>query len=210
MPKTLSNDDLWKYSDEHVTYEVERFFWLAGLLADPLMPLSAPSMEDVRRLNHALIEAFALHLRNLLEFLYENKVGDHIIAAQFCDPGVWKRERGAKTPTLKNAWGRANTEIAHLTDKRKFGYPPEKEWPVKKIADEIKPLIQRLSAKALPSRLSPKVVEAIDIKPEKMSGNKFVGIGPMAKPEIQGTFFRSITGPAGPPPEDEDAPKWRK
>ena len=209
MPKTHSDKDLWKYSDEHIAYEVERFFWLAGLLADSSTTLSAPTINDTLRLNHSLIEAFALHLRNLLEFLYDKKAGDHIVAAQFCNPGVWERERKAKPSVLGKAWGRANEEVAHLTDKRKSGYAPEKWWPFKEIVCEIKPLILRLRANASPDRLSPKVVEAIDTKPGKTSRKKLVGIGPAVSPGSQERLIMGMTGPAA-PREDIDNGKGGK
>ncbi len=194
----MDDNDLWKYSDEHVTYEVERFFWLTELLTDPSMPLSLASAEDTLRLYHALIEAFALHLRNLIEFLYPKKPRDSdIYAARFCAPGVWEQEGGAITKTLWDARERASKEIAHLTDKRIYGYQPAKEWPFKKLADEIRPITELLSAKALPSRLSPKVVRAIDIKPEKMSANKLPGIGPMPGPSPERPTG-GMTGPLAP------------
>lgn len=197
MPKTFSDAELMAYSDDHIAYEVERFFWLTELLTDPSTTLSASSREDARRLNHALIESFALHLRNLLEFLYDDKDSSNIVAAQFCARGVWKLDPKAKPPVLGKAWGAANEQIAHLTDKRKPRDSPDKVWPFKEIADAIRPLIERFTANALTGRLSLKVAAAINAKPEKPSANKPMGIGP-AGPGSREIEIVNMTGTAAP------------
>jgi hypothetical protein len=211
MPKPFTDEFLLRYSGEMVTYEVERFFWLAEVLSDPSTIPWPPSKKDQLRLHHTLIEAFVLHLRNLIEFLYPKNPRDtDIIAEQFCAQGVWEQERGTITQTLYDARERAHKEVAHLTEERKFGYPPEKEWPVKNLADEIKPLIQLLDHKAQPSRLSPKVVAAVDVKPEKTNGEKLMTIGPKASPGSQWSRPVNTTGPSAPTFEEDDVPIGRK
>ncbi|MBE3141227.1 MAG: hypothetical protein IMZ53_11695 [Thermoplasmata archaeon] len=210
MPSPFNDQEFLAYSDEHIAYEVERFFWLAALLSDPQTKLSAVSADDALRLNHALIEAFALHLRNLLEFLYDHENQDHIVAEQFCGPGVWKGARQPKPPILGAVWGRANEEIAHLTDKRKPREETKTPWPFKEISDEIRPNIECLAANALEGRLSPKVRQAIEAKPEPMSIDKRVGIGPSGSSAPQEMPVVGITGTSKFLSEDPGPPKERK
>ena len=210
MPRPLNNQELLAYSDEHVAYEVERFFWLAALLSDPQTRLSAVSADDTLRLNHALIEAFALHLRNLLEFLYDGPNKDHIIAEQFCGPGVWKSVRPPKPNILGTAWGRANEEIAHLTDKRKPRDEPRTPWSFKEIANEIRPLIERLTSDAMDARLSPKVRQAIAAKPDPTSLDKRAGIGPAGSSAAHEMQVVGTTGTSKFFSEDIELPKERK
>ena len=196
MRKLVTDDDYWKYSDDHIAYEVEMFSWLAAFLSDPSTRLLAPPA-DAKRLNNALIESFALHLRNLLEFLFDHKNRDHIVAEQFCEAGAWKLDPKDKPAVLGKAWGAANEQIAHLTDKRKPRDSPDKVWPCKEIADAIRPLIERFTANNLTDRLSQKVRAAIDTKPEKTSANKSIGIGP-AGPGSQEIGIVTMTGTAAP------------
>jgi hypothetical protein len=200
MPKLVTDNDFWNYSDDHIAYEVEMFFWLAALLSDPSTRLSAPPA-DAKRLNNTLIEAFALHLRNLMEFLYGKK---YVVASQFCAKGVWERERGTKPLALEDVYSRVCAEIAHLTEGRKPHDSSKREWPSKEIADAIRLLIERFTANPLTGRLSRKVGAAIDIKPEKTSANKPVGIGPSG-PGSQETEIVTMTGTAAPISEEG---KW--
>ena len=210
MPSPFNDQELLAYSDEHIAYEVERLFWLAALLSDPQTKLSAVSADDALRLNHALIEAFALHLRNLLEFLYDHQSKGHVVAEQFCGPGIWEAVRPPKPQVLGRVWGRANEEIAHLTDKRKPPDKPRTPWPFKEIADEIRPLVEHLAANAANGRLSPNVLMAIKIKPGATDLGQRVGIGLAGSSAPHEMSVAGITGTSRLFSEDLGLPKERK
>jgi len=95
MARPESDDDFLKYSYEHVKYEIEMLFWLANILIDPSVSLIANSKDDKRRLNNALIEAFAIHYRNLFCFLFGKEVenGNNIVAEQYCSKKEWEIDR---------------------------------------------------------------------------------------------------------------------
>lgn len=212
MPMLVTDADFVNYSDDHIAYEVEMFFWLAALLSNPSTRLLAPPA-DAKRLNNALIEAFALHLRNLLEFLYDSKHRDHIVAEQFYDAGVWRKacKREDKPEALRIAWGRADEEITHLTENRKPRNSPERVgWPFEEIVNGVRPLIEQFTATASPGKLSKKVRAAINSRPEEPSADKPVGIGPAASPGYQDRPIVTMTGTAAPIFEEEGGPKGRK
>jgi hypothetical protein len=208
---------LLAYSKEHVVYEVRNFFWLSEVLSNPKTRLRGPTQADIKHLNEVLVESFGMHLRILIDFLFcDSPRETDIVAADFLPPGEWqdKRKGITNTPgitdTLRDAKRRADKELAHLTTERIPGSPPEKAWDVTGLADEIKPLIQLLSAKALTSRLSPKVGAAINIKPEKTSGKELVGIGPMPSPGSQEISVVNTTGTLAPTFEEGDLSKGRE
>jgi hypothetical protein len=153
---------LTAYSAEHIVYEIDMFFWLAELCGNALPGLAAPSAADTTRLRNALIEAFVVHFRNLIDFLYLDKLmATDVVADDFFPPGAWGKLRPAITSNLEAARIRANKEIAHLTTERMAGSPPKKAWDFQGLASEIRPLLRLVAAHALGSRLSPNVASAI-------------------------------------------------
>jgi len=81
---------LHAYSDEHVAYEFDMFLWLAQLIASK-MGLTAPSPADAKRLNNALVQAFVVNLRNVIDFLYLQKPQPtDVVAADFSPAGAWQ------------------------------------------------------------------------------------------------------------------------
>jgi hypothetical protein len=159
--RPFSDSYLLGYSDEHVFYEIDHFFWLAQLLGGGTIALGASSPADITRLNNILIEGFAIHLRNMIDFLYVDPYPTDVVAADFFHSGDRNKIRPAITNSLEAAKVRANKEIAHLTTERIAGAPPAKRWDFPGLADELRPLLRLVSARALPSMLSPKVGAAI-------------------------------------------------
>ena len=156
----FSDSYLLAFSAEHVAYEVDMFFGMVEVLTRPSV-ISAPSVAEANRLKNAVIEVFAIHLRNLIDFLYlERPQPTDVLAADFCATGVWEAVKPPITNSLEAARVRANKEIAHLTSQRIAGAPPEKAWDPRALAAEIRPLLQLVVSKSEASRLSPCVAAA--------------------------------------------------
>jgi hypothetical protein len=100
-PKSPFTDSyLLAYSDEHIFYEVDHFLWLADLLTKRA-EINGP--EGIWRLPNILIEGFAVHRRNLIDFLYPTvKIETDILAEQFLLPDEWEKNR---TPEFPAGWG---------------------------------------------------------------------------------------------------------
>jgi len=155
--RPFSDAYLMSYSEEHVFYEFDMFLWLAQVCGRGTT-LAAPSQADTARLSNVLIEAFVVHLRNVIDFLYlEKPKKTDVIAADFFAPGAWERLHPLISAALESARVRANKEIAHLTTDRFTSSPPAKAWDFTALAAELRPLTQRMATNAIAERLSPRV-----------------------------------------------------
>ncbi len=159
--RPFNDSYLLGYSAEHVAYEVDMFLALVDWRARNLT-VGAPTAADVNRMNNLIIEGFAIHLRNIIEFLYQdNPKRTDVVAADFLPSGAWRGLLPVISSTLEAARVRANKEIAHLTTDRMAGRQPAKAWDSQGLADEIRPLLRLFVANALTTRLSPAVAAAI-------------------------------------------------
>lgn len=128
---SLTDQELRDYSKEHVVYELSMFRAVGEALIAPVQISQA--------LRNALIESFAIHLRNLIDFFYPTQVqADDVIAAEFLDdPHQWEKI-SLVSQALSFARVRAHKEVSHLTRKRIAGAPPEKGWQIIDLMEEIK------------------------------------------------------------------------
>ncbi len=122
-----------------------------------------PTNEHEKVLANAMVESYVIHLRNLISFLYSEKVeSKDIIAADFFeDIKVWYQKRPAISQGLKKARERSHKEVVHLTTDRIAEQVPEKEWPVSKLIGEVKRLMRLFANLASPERLDPSVKELL-------------------------------------------------
>jgi len=90
-------------------------------------------------INNALLESFALHVRNLIDFLYnDNSSSDDVFAGDFFQRKEdWIKIRPHITPLLDKAKKRANKEVSHLTYARINITPEEKKWYFVKIFQDM-------------------------------------------------------------------------
>jgi hypothetical protein len=155
--KEFSNDFLLTYSDEHVVYEYEMFLWLAWILGKGAR-LETRTPEDAIRLNNVLIEAFVVHLRNVIVFLFDDRPEpSDVVAADFFAMGEWTRLRGKIPPILKSARIRANKEVSHITTGRHHSGSPKKHWDVVALSNVLVPTMRLMAENAMRDRLSPRV-----------------------------------------------------
>jgi hypothetical protein len=112
----------------HVVYEFDMLDFTAGWLQ-----ARAQDQEwgAGQALTNAVLESFALHLRNIIEFmgLKTAQRGDDLRADAFvADVDGWRAERDAISFDHRAAWSRANKRVAHLTETRRD--PADKAWPL--------------------------------------------------------------------------------
>ncbi len=113
----------------------------------------------------ALVESFGIHLRNLIDFFYRPGRLDDVTAQDFLDATtVWSRGEPA---SLTDAHRRANKELSHLTQARKSGAPPEKEWDTISLAKEIESVAKDFAVTASHKKLHSKVREFLEIAPAR-------------------------------------------
>lgn len=143
MPRDKHTDEeLLEYSRNHLLYEFVMFDWVAQ---------NFPAETGYRM--SATLEAFAVHLRNLIDFFYlPSEKPDDMIAEDFCDPASgWKP--GDLSALLGEARTRANKEINHITYKRKNDTDPTKWWPVESLINEIHAIEKQFVNTASPKKL---------------------------------------------------------
>lgn len=154
----MTDPQLIDYSGEHLMHELS-MLWETG---HSLAKHKQGSTEYT-----ALIESFATHLRNLIEFFCFDSHAGYVRAQEFFDnPSAWPAKTKL-TPALRNALARANKEVAHLTTERKSGNPPDKTWDISAALKQIEAVGKDFAAKASSKKLDDKVREFLQLPPDK-------------------------------------------
>ncbi len=126
--KTRNRRDLINAS-EHLCYEIWMFHHMGRALTFGL--------SGEGPIHNVFINSFAIHVRNLIDFLYESKgdsKADAILAEHYFDsPKDWLDARPPKSDILKKAEIRCAKQVAHLT------YTREKReaWEILGIVREL-------------------------------------------------------------------------
>jgi hypothetical protein len=98
----VRDEKLYYYGGEHVRYEIEMCARAAHLLL--------AFIPERNSLTNALLESYALHLRNLIEFVYlKPKPPDDVNAVHYVrDKAAWLAARGEAPDFLKAVKPRAD------------------------------------------------------------------------------------------------------
>jgi hypothetical protein len=137
----MTGEELTKYSGEHLLHEFKMFWWLSGVIA---------YMDGY--MHDALLESWLVHLRNLILFFCHSRSDtDDVIAGDFLDnPGDWSQ---IESTTFKTARERANKELSHITEKRKYTGETDKDWDVAGLFREIEDIARQFASKASEAKL---------------------------------------------------------
>lgn len=156
MPTPPTDRQLLAFSEEHLMHELSMLWETAHAL---------PQHQKGTTEYTALLESFATHLRNLIDFFYFGPDKDYVRAHQFLeDPTAWAPAMPAE---VKQLLGRANNEVSHLTLNRVDGDPPEKEWRTEQILGLTATVAKDFASKASAKKLHPKVREFLQLPPDK-------------------------------------------
>lgn len=96
-------------------------------------------VNDVQFLKNALLECFTIHMRALVDFLWEPsrlREDDALAKDFFNDPNQWETIRPKLPLVLEPIRGRTGKEIAHLTYARMTVTPETKGWNVQSMTEE--------------------------------------------------------------------------
>jgi len=111
VKKELRTEENLHAASYHLLYEM----WM---LQEIVRELSQTG-NHTATVRNALSEAFLVHARVLIHFLYsENPRRDDITAEDFIESAKWREERGGKSPAVEDAKHRADKRLAHLTTVR--------------------------------------------------------------------------------------------
>jgi hypothetical protein len=152
-PEWLPSADDRLMLSEHLFYEIQMTFDLAGRLCRPVAgPL------DITERN-SQVEAFAIHVRQLIDFFWgeRRRTEDKMdaFAADYFVPGHWDAIRPDRPAVLteelrrKVGWG-----VAHLTYDRAWTPPAGKNWDVERLAGALVAVVLEFAASVDQSQFS--------------------------------------------------------
>jgi len=112
--------------------------------------------------HNALVEAFAVHTRNVIDFLWLSSTNDDDVLAEdfFPSPDLWQRRRSPIPPVLETAKRRAHKQVAHLTYTRLLFSEQEKQWPFVEIAQQLQQAFAQFLKTAPPELVAPLISDA--------------------------------------------------
>ena len=116
MPKTGTK--LQEVFDKHLAYEIDRLAEIYALLAGPdTFGFSSLSKGIQDTMKDALIVAFCIHAKNLIEFLTRKPEQHHAASADYTNPSYnrWEIKHGSSAHALR---GKLNNQLSHLTFER--------------------------------------------------------------------------------------------
>jgi hypothetical protein len=119
---------------EHIAYEWEQLHRSAQLLRH------RPAGQDQNGERQALIESFAIHARNLIEFLHLDRTyPTDVRATDFLASGhPWPTTSSSGLAGLMaKVFVQANKQIAHLSIDRARAAPMDFDWAIDDIIDEL-------------------------------------------------------------------------
>ncbi|HYG99373.1 MAG TPA: hypothetical protein VD837_09605 [Terriglobales bacterium] len=154
--RDFSDADFSAYSSTHLLYEMHMLVGCASLFGCDIL---ASDSLTVWAFSNSRVESFAIHVRNLIDFLYPRgrPCDTDVTAADFMPAGT---ELEPISPTLQAARRRADKEIAHLTTSRLEDGDPGKLWHVS-LVHELFSVLREFVDAAMPTRLGTDVREFI-------------------------------------------------
>jgi len=138
--RTLKN---YVKSSNDLIYELKMFFDVVEVIKIIHSELIESPVREV--IKNTIVESFAIHLRNILHFLYaENPKPSDLNANDFVlDEEIWKKTCSVAPDGLEKYIIRANTEVAHLSYERIKVSVATKSWPFDEIVLKLRqPLIE--------------------------------------------------------------------
>jgi hypothetical protein len=141
---------------EPLAYEV----WMLEAVARRLAALPADESlrDEDRPLKNALLESFALHFRNLAEFLWPSKNPRRTDVAI----GHFTQGWSPNQPRPDDLFDRVGREVGHLTTYRLSGDHPRKRWDVVdciRVLRVLDAVVQRPNAA---NRLPPRMADLVE------------------------------------------------
>ncbi len=136
MPRKQRTAEELQEASNHLHYEL----WMLSSLAQAI----ASGISNQGWLTNALLESFVVHVRGVMDFLYNDAPQKDDVVAQdyFASSDEWSDIRPKLSELLSKAKKRAGKEVAHLTYARLSVTPETKPWPFIDIANEITSIVE--------------------------------------------------------------------
>ena len=153
MRPERSDEELQELSD-HLAYEVEMVCWQARYMTEALIDKVGRDLPyQAIPARNALVEAFALHVRVVSDFLYRPKPRYQSDAVAWDYVPDWQPP--PMEPWLKKVNARIGPEIAHLSYKRNTIPKEARNWHFLDIRDELAVVVRELLPRMQDRQLHP-------------------------------------------------------
>jgi hypothetical protein len=154
----LTDQDLAQYADEHLAYEL-----LMLVSTDAILRSITPVKHQhwlVYACNCTAVTSYALHSRNLIDFLYVRAMNGgrqtDVVIEEYIPSESLETHRPPITTALKDAKKKADKQAAHLTIDRITDYEgPKKLWQVPLITRDIMAVFRKLAPHFPANKTSP-------------------------------------------------------
>lgn len=150
-----------QFSKEHLTYELDMLRWSTVSLLN-LKKDSSRNDSGLKFSKNSLVETFAIHSRNLIDFLFPpmNTRDTDVTVRDYLDK---KDQQLIKQcgGILKDARFKADKQVAHLTTERISYEITGKEWSYLKIYNVIIDQFIAYKPYFVTSRMSPFVIDRL-------------------------------------------------
>jgi hypothetical protein len=155
---------------KHLLYEIEMFTGAIPIL-NAINDWEPSETRTILR--NALLESWALHLRNLLSFVYDNRAGKgDAIALDFIGE-EWKDKRGAKSSVLSVANAKASKEMAHMSYVRAALTEDEREWHpapiIAAISEALHRFVDAVADELVTDDFRERARRALPVRPMRLS-----------------------------------------
>ncbi len=162
-PNSLTDDELKKYANEHIAYEI-LMLMSADAILRPITPVKRKHWL-VYTCNCTAMTSYALHARNLIDFLYLRKINiekgrkgeppSDIVVEDYIPNEILETHRLPLAPVLDEAKKKADKQAAHLTMDRIARYTGgRKSWQVESITRDITTVFRDLASHFPPNKTS--------------------------------------------------------
>lgn len=155
-PNSLTDDELKAYAEEHLQYEVDMLTWSAGVLTSLAIYKDKGPLPLV--ITNGLLNTFAVHARNLIDFLYSGSGNKDfptdIIIEDYVDTATLAQALPEISPLLEEAKKKAHKQVAHLTRERMEYEKAGKEWTFIEIAQHIRQALASIAPYIPNARIS--------------------------------------------------------
>jgi len=155
-PNTLTDSELLQYAEQHLLYEIDMLISSAGILAH----LAGHKTDGYLAwaMNNGLLNSFALHARNLINFLYSRSTGSEyatdVVLEDYVGDQVAASNRPQITPLLEQALTKANKQAAHLSLDRIQYERAGKGWQFIELSKQILAVFRAIAPHIPESRMS--------------------------------------------------------
>ncbi len=153
-----ASSELRAFSRTHLLYDVRMLSETAALQIR--FGSRRNFLESLPYIHDSVTASFALRLRNLIQFFYNDDPGPRdIVAADYCPDGAWLEARPPLTQPLVIAQKRADKLLLPFTLDRNGLEGPAAPWNFEFLATEMKLRLELLLKAARPEDLEPALFE---------------------------------------------------